>query len=126
MKILIVDDENLVRMSIRRAAEMRGHEVIEAKDGLEGLKLWRETNPELVYLDVLMPGLTGPALLKEMGQTTKAKVIMISAYMGDVINDVQALPKGAALFIAKPFGNIFEVIEKGEALVLNHKELEEK
>lgn len=113
MKILIVDDEDLVRRSLRRAAEIRGHEVIEASDGEEGLKLWRKNKPELVFLDVLMPQLTGPQVLEELGDRSGTKVIMMSAYTGE--------EKGRAwppfdLFIPKPFANIFEVIERAEQL----------
>ena len=49
MKILVVDDEALVRKSLRRAAEARGHEVVEAVDGEEGLKKWAEVAPDLVF-----------------------------------------------------------------------------
>ena len=53
MKILIVDDEPLVRKSLSRACRSKGHEVVEAVDGTEGLAKWRETTPDLVFLDVL-------------------------------------------------------------------------
>ena len=117
MKILIVDDENLVRTALRRAAESRGHVVFEAQDGLEGLKRWNETQPDLVFLDVIMPGLTGPSLLKELGDDVKAKVILMSAYMGDWKENGQSIPETVSLFISKPFNNIFDVIQKAEGIV---------
>ncbi len=114
MKILIVDDEPLIRRSLQRVAESRNHLVIEAADGEIGLKLWRQEKPDLVFLDVLMPGLTGPQVLKEV-QPSSAKVILISAYTGEYNVDT-AKNLGADLFIPKPFHNIFEVIEKAEEL----------
>lgn len=115
MKILIVDDEPLVRRSIMRAATSRGHQVIEAPDGESGLKMWRSESPDLVFLDVLMPGLTGPQVLNEMGPAFEAKVILISAYTGEYNVDA-AKNLGADLFIPKPFHNIFEIIETAEKL----------
>ena len=114
MKILIVDDELLIRRALRRAAEMKGHVVVEAPDGLVGLQLWREEDPDLVFLDVLMPGLTGPEVLKEIKNENRAKVVLISAYAGEFDPTTLA---GANLFIPKPFEDIFAVLEKGENLL---------
>ena len=115
MKILIVDDEPLVRKSLSRACRSKGHEVIEAVDGSEGLTKWREADPELVFLDVLMPGLSGPEVLRAIGRTTKAKVILMSAYSGEH-NIVTAQQMGADLFIPKPFEDVFQVVQKAEVL----------
>lgn len=117
MKILIVDDEPLVRKSLSRACLAKGHRVVEAGDGTEGLAAWREQGPDLVFLDVLMPGLSGPQLLDEIGGTEarKSVVILMSAYSGEH-NMETAQAMGAALFIPKPFDNIFDVVAKAEAL----------
>jgi two-component system, response regulator PdtaR len=114
MKLLIVDDEEIVRLSLRRAAELKGHEVFEAKDGEEGLEMWRRLRPELVFLDVLMPGLTGPQVLEEIGDRQDAKVILISAYTGQ--EKSKRWPP-YDLFIAKPFANIFDVVSAAEKLI---------
>lgn len=118
MRLLIIDDEDLVRRSLRRAAESRGHEVSEADNGETGLKMWRTEDPDLVLLDVLMPRLTGPQVLKEVGTPRTAKVILMSAYTGEYGMD-KAKDLGADLFIPKPFHNIFEVIETAEKLLLH-------
>ena len=117
MKILIVDDEALVRKSLKRAAESRGHEVVEAEDGEQGLKKWGEISPDLVFLDVLMPGLTGPQLLQELPDRLGAITVLMSAYTGDTESESRAWPS-YDLFISKPFENIFEVVEKAEKLRL--------
>jgi CheY-like chemotaxis protein len=114
MKILIVDDEPLIRKSLRRAAEMRGHTVTEAGEGRGGLNLWRTQTPDVIYLDVLMPGLTGPEVLRQgRAEGLGGKVIMISAYAGEF--DPATL-EGADLFLPKPFEDIFAVIERGEGV----------
>lgn len=66
MKVLIVDDEPLVRKSLARACQLRGHEVTEAEDGIKGLELWLRDAPDVVFVDVLMPGLSGPELILEV------------------------------------------------------------
>lgn len=115
MKILIIDDEPLVRKSIRRALEMRGHQVTEAMDGKSGLLLWEEIQPDLVLLDVLMPEISGFEVILQRPDQNHSKVIMISAFTGTKSSED---PKsyGADLFIAKPFQDIFSVVEQIEAL----------
>lgn len=115
MKILVVDDEPAVRLSLKRALTIKGHEVQEADDGLKGVELWREWHPDLVMLDVLMPGLTGPAVLQEIGNGKSAKVLLMSAYAGDYdLEKVKAM--GADHFLAKPFADIFAVVALVEAI----------
>lgn len=113
--MLIVDDETLVRRSLHRALKSKGHEVFEATNGVEGLQIWRAEKPDLVFLDVLMPGLTGPEVLKEIGET-KAKVILMSAFSGEH-NMQTAQQMGANLFVPKPFEDIFAVVALAESLL---------
>ncbi len=130
MKILIVDDEPLVRKSLGRAFRAKGHEVIEAVDGAEGLKIWLDLRlkaaaPELVLLDVLMPGLSGPELLNEIrphlredkvaGHPWKGRVILMSAYSGEH-NVTTAQQLGADLFVPKPFDDVFAFVKTAEGL----------
>lgn len=115
MKALVIDDEPLVRRSLGRALKARGHEVFEAEDGPSGLQQWRSVKPELVFLDVLMPGMNGPQVLKEMGAEKTGKVILISAFTGEH-NMETAVQMGADLFMPKPFEDIFSVVQAAEEL----------
>lgn len=117
MRVLLIDDEPLVRRSLNRALASRGHEVFEAADGQEGLKLWREIKPELVFLDVLMPGLSGPQVLAELEESVKAKtrVVLISAFSGEHTPET-AQRLGADCFVPKPFEDIFAVVKMAEGL----------
>jgi len=118
LKVLIVDDEPLVRLSLKRALEKSGHQVAEAADGQIGMEVWRNFSPDLTFLDVLMPRITGPDLLKALrsaGAVT-GKVILMSAFTGDY-NLERAKSVGADLFITKPFEDIFAVVKQGEELV---------
>jgi CheY-like chemotaxis protein len=117
MKVLIIDDEALVRRSLRRALEKSGHKVEEAEDGEQGLARWQVLNPDLVYLDVLMPRLSGPDLLKALGdeQKQKTKVILMSAFTGEYDLE-KAKSLGADLYLAKPFEDVFDSARRGEEL----------
>ncbi|PIS11693.1 MAG: response regulator [Bdellovibrio sp. CG10_big_fil_rev_8_21_14_0_10_47_8] len=111
-KVLIVDDEPLVRRSLRRALETNSFQVIEAEDGRVGLDLWKKESPDIVFLDVLMPGLTGPQVLSEIDASLRqtSKVILISAYTGEYNLD-SAKSLGADHFISKPFEDIFAIVK---------------
>src|SRR3989344_987686 len=108
MKVLVIDDEPLVRLSLRRALHKSGHLVEEADDGQSGREKWKGFQPDLVYLDVLMPRLSGPDLLRAISAADKgpAKVILMSAFTGEY-NLQRAQSLGAHLFISKPFEDIF-------------------
>ncbi len=117
-KILIVDDEPLVRRSLKRALESSGFEVQESVDGRAGLTKWLDYHPDLVFLDVLMPGLTGPQVLSELPKELrdKAKVILISAYSGEY-NLASAKSLGADHFIPKPFEDIFGIVKVAQQML---------
>ena len=110
-RILIIDDEPLVRRSLRRALESKGFQIFEAADGKLGLQAWQNELPDLVFLDILMPGLTGPQVLSEISVSIreKCKVILISAYSGEYSLD-SAKSLGADHFIPKPFEDIFGIV----------------
>lgn len=116
MKILVVDDEALIRLSIERVFRARGHDVKSAANGLEGLRLVNEFLPDLLILDVLMPGLTGPELLDQIGAIDRPKVVMISAFTGHE-HDLKSKSLGPDQFIKKPFEDIFVFAETCEGLM---------
>jgi DNA-binding NtrC family response regulator len=101
-KILIVDDEHLIRWSLRQKCEEWGYQVIEAEAGEPGLKLAQRESPDLVLLDVRMPDLTGLEVLDQLKKNGDARaVIMITA--DPQLDDVKAALKlGAYDFVGKP------------------------
>jgi DNA-binding NtrC family response regulator len=101
-KIMIVDDERLVRWSLRQKCEEWGYHVIEADAGEPGLKLAARESPDLVLLDVRMPDLTGIEVLDQLKKSGDARaVIMITA--DPQLDDVKAALKlGAYDFVGKP------------------------
>ncbi len=101
-KILIVDDERLVRWSLRQKCEEWGYHVVEAESGEPGLKLAQQESPDLVLLDVRMPDMNGLEVLDQLKRNGDARaVIMITADPN--LDDVKvALKLGAYDFVGKP------------------------
>jgi two-component system response regulator AtoC len=101
-KILVVDDERLVRWSLRQKCEEWGYEVVEAAAGEPGLRLAQHESPDLVLLDVRMPDLNGLQVLEQLKKNGDARaVIMITA--DPQLDDVKsALKLGAYDFVGKP------------------------
>src|SRR6516162_11405821 len=101
-KVLIVDDERLVRWSLRQKCEEWGYQVVEAPSGEPGLRLAQEESPSLVLLDVRMPDINGIQVLEQIKKAPDAPpVIMITA--DPQLDDVKAALKlGAYDFVGKP------------------------
>jgi CheY-like chemotaxis protein len=114
MKVLIVDDEPLIRRSLQRAFEKQGHQVVTAPDAFEGLDLWLRDDPDVCLVDVIMPKMTGPELIKKMGESRRSKVVLMTAFSGDNESVVQVQYD---LFLRKPFEDIMKVIKQVEELV---------
>src|SRR5579864_5180585 len=101
-KVLIVDDERLVRWSLRQKCEEWGYQVVEAPSGEPGLRLAQQESPDLVLLDVRMPDINGIQVLEQIKKNGDARaVIMITA--DPQLDDVKsALKLGAYDFVGKP------------------------
>ena len=104
-RILIVDDDKDLRFNLSCILKEEGHEVIAAADGKQALKALALSAPDLVLLDVRLPGMDGVELLEEMKKIEKnLPIIMLTAY-SDVKSAVKAMKLGAFDYITKPFDN---------------------
>ena len=102
-KILVIDDEPGIIRFVRRALEAEGHTVITAHDGSSGLRLCTEQDPDLIILDLLMPGLSGFGVLAAlMAERPHSRVLVLSA-VADAQARVRCLELGAADYLMKPF-----------------------
>jgi two-component system nitrogen regulation response regulator NtrX len=100
--ILVVDDEASIRDALKQLFEYEGHEVALASDGIEALAFLEESRPDLIFLDVKMPGLDGLEVLKRIrDRDSAALVVMISGH-GTIDTAVDATRKGAYDFLEKP------------------------
>ena len=103
-RILVIDDENNIRMMVRLALEQSGHEVETAADGASGLQKFNDCgNFDLVLLDQRMPGMEGLEVLQEMkSRCPDSRIVMITAF-GTIDLAVDAMKAGATDFLRKPF-----------------------
>ena len=100
--ILVVDDEDGVRESVREVLSDEGYRVVDTADGTQVLRIIKEQRPELVLLDIWMPQMDGIGLLKEIkSQKPDINVVMVSGH-GNIHTAVTATKFGAFDFIEKP------------------------
>lgn len=102
-KILIADDETEIRDVLHLYLEKDGYEVVEAEDGVEAMEKLRKENPDLVILDIMMPGLDGYRVLRNIRENNNIPIIMLSAKDTDA-DKILGLDLGADDYITKPFG----------------------
>lgn len=102
-RILVVDDEPRMIGFIRMNLELEGHQVIEARSGLEALEAVRTRLPDVILLDVMMPDLDGFETLRMLREFSNTPVIMLTA-KGEENDKVYGLELGADDYVTKPFG----------------------
>lgn len=101
-RVLVVDDDATVREVVRRYLSRDGHQVIEAADGPSALSAVRSSAPDLVVLDLMLPGIDGLEVCREIRRTSAIPVIMLTA-LGQESDRVVGLEYGADDYVVKPF-----------------------
>ncbi len=102
MKILIVDDSRFLRIANERALVKAGYEVISAADGEDGLRLAQEQKPDLVVLDMMLPRLSGPEVLRALrknAETACTPVMVLTSLPQS--NEQKLIGEGATSYFAK-------------------------
>ena len=102
ISILVVDDEGTIREVIRRYLELEGFQVREAADGYEALDILRDDPPNLIVLDLMLPGIDGLSLTQHIRQDRQIPIIMLTA-KGEPTDRIRGLDLGADDYITKPF-----------------------
>ena len=116
IKILVVDDESRMRKLVKDFLEREGFEVLEAGDGMEAMEIfYEEKEIALIILDVMMPKMDGWQVCREVRQSSKVPIIMLTA-KGDDMDKILGLEYGADDYITKPF-NILEVKARIKAIM---------
>jgi DNA-binding NtrC family response regulator len=102
MKVLIIDDERQIRETLEMVLLEKGHEVAMAEDGREGIEAIRRERPDVVILDIRLPGMNGIDVLRKIKERDKnTSVIMITAYH-NMETTIEAMKAGAYEYIHKP------------------------
>jgi response regulator NasT len=103
MRVLIAEDEALIRMDLREMLEEEGHEVVgEARDGAEAIEAARALRPDVVFMDINMPGVTGIEAAAVLGDERVAPVVMVTAFSQAAYIE-SAAAAGAMAYVVKPF-----------------------
>ena len=102
MKVLIVDDEEMIRNVLKEYVEFEGDEADEAADGMEAVRKCRENDYDIVLMDVMMPRLDGFSAVKEIRKTKDVPVMMLSA-RGEEYDKLFGFELGVDDYVTKPF-----------------------
>ncbi|MFI5801734.1 two-component system response regulator CseB [Streptomyces sp. NPDC051561] len=101
VRVLVVEDDAVIRRAVQLALERYGYEVTVAGDGLDGLEAFRAGQHDLLILDVMLPGLDGIGLCRRIREESLVPVLMMSA-RGDALDVVSGLEAGADDYVVKP------------------------
>jgi DNA-binding response OmpR family regulator len=107
MKILVIDDDDLICCTLARILSTQGHEVATASDGRRGMAAFRRVPPDLVITDIIMPEQEGIETIRQMRrERPQTKIVAISGAAGPDGFDILAMARrlGADDVLAKPFG----------------------
>lgn len=111
-RVLIVDDDALVRNLLRAVLQTADHELIEASDGREAMEIVERMVPDVVVLDVMMPGVSGVEVCRTMRadrRFDRTRIVMLTARASEDTRE-EALTAGADAYFTKPFSPL-ELIE---------------
>ncbi len=117
--ILVVDDEEKIRIVIKKYAEFEGYNIVEAGDGMEAIDKFKEESFDLVILDVMMPELDGFSTCRELKKIKDVPVIMLSA-RGEEYDKIHGFELGIDDYVVKPFSPK-ELMMRMNAVMTRHR-----
>lgn len=115
MKVLLVEDDHLIRTGLAEILQREGYEVLQAEDGAGAVSLFHRSCPDFVCLDIMMPKLSGYEVCKEMRSSRPQVPIIFITAKSEEIDRVVGLEMGADDYIIKPFG-VKEVVARIRAV----------
>jgi two-component system sensor histidine kinase/response regulator len=101
--ILIIDDEEALRDGCRQALQKSGYTVLTAGEGVEGVKIARERKPEIAFIDLKMPGMSGMEIIEILSKDVPDIVLIMITGYATILSAVEAIQKGAYDYLPKPF-----------------------
>jgi two-component system response regulator RegX3 len=119
-RVLVVEDEQSLREPLVYLLEKEGYEVLDAADGNAAIDLFRASNPDIVLLDLMMPGMSGNEVCRVIRQTSNVPVIMLTAKDSE-IDKVVGLEIGADDYVTKPYSTR-ELLARMKAVLRRNSE----
>jgi len=101
--ILIIDDEESIRDGCRQALEKSGHVVLTAENGKEGIRIARESKPEIAFVDLKMPSISGMEIIDILSRDIPDIVSIVITGYASIVSAVESMKKGAYDYLPKPF-----------------------
>ena len=120
-RLLIVDDEQKIRLMLRKYAEFEGYEVVEAADGMDAVQMCRYQDFDAIVMDVMMPELDGFSASREIFKHKKIPVLMLSA-RGEEYDKIHGFELGIDDYVVKPFSPKEVMMRLNVLIRRNHKE----
>ena len=118
-KILIIEDEATLQKALSDMLIKEGYEVVSAIDGLIGLDLARSENPDLILLDIILPGMDGFDVLRNIKQKDNSEVpVIILTNLSDLDDIQKALDIGATTYLVKADFHLADVLKKVEEVLV--------
>jgi two-component system OmpR family response regulator/two-component system copper resistance phosphate regulon response regulator CusR len=115
MDLLIVEDDSLIGKALQKGFLESGHECVWARDGLRGLELARNKHFDAITLDLMLPGMPGLEMLKQLRAEKRTTPIVLLTARGDIEERVAGLTAGADDYLVKPFAFV-ELMARIEAV----------
>jgi two-component system alkaline phosphatase synthesis response regulator PhoP len=119
-KVLVVEDNANLAFGLTRSLESEGYEVQSAEDGLKGFELARTTSPDLIVLDLMLPGMDGYTILKKLRAEGKDVPVLILTARGEEADKVFGFRLGADDYVTKPF-SLSELLARVNAILRRSK-----
>ncbi len=125
-KILVIDDEPILRDSLQMALSDQGYEVLTARTGEEGLKYFDQENPDVILLDHWLPGINGDEVLRQIKEKDVETPVIVMTAQGSIELAVNSMKMGAFDFLVKPFelDQLEALVQKALDRIRLKKELE--
>ncbi len=101
--ILVIDDEEALRDGCRQALEKSGYAVLTAGEGVEGIKIAREQIPDMAFIDLKMPNISGMEIIEILSRDIPDMVLIMITGYASIVSAVEAMQKGAYDYLPKPF-----------------------
>src|SRR3712207_480262 len=103
-RVLIVEDNEALARGLRNNLEYEGYEVVAAADAVAGLAAAREHAPDLIILDLMLPGMDGYRALRQLRESGDATPVLVLTALADEADKVRGFRFGADDYVTKPFG----------------------
>ena len=118
--VLVIEDDRAVRDGLVMNLQLQGYKVLSAADGDEGMEMAFDSKPDLILLDIMLPGWSGLDILAELREQSRDTPVLLLSARDRIENKIEGLELGADDYVTKPF-ELPELLARIEALLRRHR-----